>query len=136
MAVKFSFRIYLVALLLVVFTPQSNEANTFFGLFELSWQTEKLLNFFLLIPLSFFISKLHPRLKNSQNFLICLLTSILIEIIQFIIPGRFTDFTDVIMNTFGAVSLIFVMRKKVSIDDEYAHKIRKLRYANNLNEKN
>ena len=118
MANRLSFKIYLVVLCVVVFTPQSNQSNDFLGLIELSWQVEKLLNLFLLFPLSYFIFKLYPQIRNLINLLICSISSSLIEMIQFAIPGRFPDITDIFANTLGVGLLLLIMRSRDSIHSE------------------
>ncbi len=118
MTTRLYFKFYLFALSMVVFTPQSNESSKFFGLVELSWPTEKLLNTLLLIPLSYFILRLYPQIRGLINLLICSISSILIELIQFAIPGRFPDFTDVFANALGVGLFLLTMRNKDSIHTE------------------
>jgi glycopeptide antibiotics resistance protein len=118
MTTRLYFKFYLFALSIVVFTPQSNESSKFFGLVELSWPAEKLLNILLLIPLSYFILRLYPQIRDRLNLLICSVSSSLIEMIQFAIPGRFPDITDIIANTLGVGLLLLIMRNKDSIYTE------------------
>lgn len=128
-----SFKFYLFTLSVVVFTPQSSKPNNFFGFIELSWEAEKLLNVLLLIPLGYFIFKLYPQTRNLKILIICSMSSALIETIQFAIPGRFPDITDVFANSLGVSLFLLKVRNRESIDRQYAKKIRKLGQGNHLN---
>jgi len=58
----------------------------------------------MLLPLGIYIPLLFPKLSGFfKVFIICLLTSVSIELMQLITNVRSTDIDDVILNTSGAV---------------------------------
>ena len=64
-------------------------------------------NLLLLMPLPILIYKAIPRLSLRRNFLTCVAVSITIECVQHFIPGRSSDWRDLVLNTIG----LFVMMK-------------------------
>jgi glycopeptide antibiotics resistance protein len=61
-------------------------------------------NLVMLLPLGIYIPLLFPKLSGFfRVFIICLLVSISIELMQLITNVRSTDIDDVILNTSGAV---------------------------------
>jgi glycopeptide antibiotics resistance protein len=69
-------------------------------------------NAVMLLPLGIYIPLLFPRLPGFfRVFIICLLVSILIELMQLITSYRSTDIDDVILNTSGAIAgyIIFIL---------------------------
>jgi len=74
-----------------------------FKQFQLS-STQVIGNLVMLLPLGIYIPLLFPKLSGFfRVFLICLLVSISIELMQLITSVRSTDIDDVILNTSGAV---------------------------------
>ena len=76
-------------------------------------------NFVMLLPLGIYIPLLFPKLCGFfRTFIICLLVSACIELMQLITSYRSSDIDDVILNTSGAVTgyaiyeLIRVMTRK------------------------
>jgi len=66
--------------------------------------TQVIGNLVMLLPLGIYIPLLFPKLSGFfRVFLICLLVSISIELMQLITSVRSTDIDDVILNTSGAV---------------------------------
>jgi len=66
--------------------------------------TQVIGNLVMLLPLGIYIPLLFPKLSGFfKVFIICLLTSISIELMQLITNVRSTDIDDVILNTSGAV---------------------------------
>ena len=71
-------------------------------------------NAVMLLPLGIFIPLLFPRLSAFfYVFIICLLVSVMIELMQLITSYRSTDIDDVILNTSGAVAgyIIFILAR-------------------------
>jgi glycopeptide antibiotics resistance protein len=66
--------------------------------------TQVIGNVVMLLPLGIYIPLLFPRLSGFfRVFIVCLLVSISIELMQLITSVRSTDIDDVILNTSGAV---------------------------------
>ena len=109
------FATYLIALGLVVFTPVNSNSDGIFGFIHISGALEKFLNLFLLVPMAIFLWILYLRRSPMSIFAICLLTSLGIELIQLMIPGRVTDPLDVFTNITGvACALIAFKRPSLS----------------------
>jgi glycopeptide antibiotics resistance protein len=72
---------------------------------QFRWSSEQVLgNFVMLLPLGIYIPLLFPRLSVFfKVFIVCLLVSVSIELMQLITSYRSTDIDDVILNTSGAV---------------------------------
>jgi len=66
--------------------------------------TQVIGNLVMLLPLGIYIPLLFPKLTGFfKVFIICLLVSISIELMQLITSVRSTDIDDVILNTSGAI---------------------------------
>jgi glycopeptide antibiotics resistance protein len=66
--------------------------------------TQVIGNLVMLLPLGIYIPLLFPKLSGFfRIFIICLLVSVSIELMQLITNVRSTDIDDVILNTSGAV---------------------------------
>jgi glycopeptide antibiotics resistance protein len=66
--------------------------------------TQVIGNLVMLLPLGIYIPLLFPKLSGFfRVFIICLLVSVSIELMQLITNVRSTDIDDVILNTSGAV---------------------------------
>ena len=66
--------------------------------------TQVIGNLVMLLPLGIYIPLLFPRISGFfKVFMICLLVSVSIELMQLITSVRSTDIDDVILNTSGAV---------------------------------
>ena len=59
-------------------------------------------NLLMLIPFTYLIHSIWPKLGLQTIFIISLLTTISIEFIQLYIPGRVSDLRDVVLNSTGA----------------------------------
>jgi len=71
----------------------------------------------MLLPLGIYIPLLFPKLSGFfRVFLICLLVSVSIELMQLITSVRSTDIDDVILNTSGVAVgyLIYIFLRFVS----------------------
>ncbi len=66
--------------------------------------TQVIGNLAMLLPLGIYVPLLFPKVSNFfKVFLICLLVSVSIELMQLITSVRSTDIDDVILNTSGAI---------------------------------
>ena len=66
--------------------------------------TQVMGNFVMLLPLGIYVPLLFPRLSGFLKvFVVCLLVSVSIELMQLITSYRSTDIDDVILNTSGSV---------------------------------
>ena len=102
------FAVYLVSLGWVVFTPVASNSNGLFGFIQISGALERFLNLFLLVPMAIFMLKIYPKKSPKTIFAICLLTSLVIELVQIRIPGRVSDPVDLVINSAGvACTLIY-----------------------------
>jgi len=72
---------------------------------QFRWSSEQVLgNFVMLLPLGIYIPLVFPKLSGFfKVFIVCLLVSVSIELMQLITSYRSTDIDDVILNTSGAV---------------------------------
>jgi VanZ like family len=72
-------------------------------------------NFLMFIPLVLLLRKCWSRLTLQSIFIITLLTTIFIELIQIYIPGRISDIRDIIANGSGAaLTLLYLHFRKTS----------------------
>jgi len=105
---------YIVALGFRVFTPRTEfvkkdktftfgNSGTLHDAFYYEGSGQWLGNFMMLIPLALLVTLIVPKMKSQNVFLICLLTSVTIESIQLFIPGRVSDWRDILVNTLGVV---------------------------------
>lgn len=87
-------------------------------------------NFILLMPLSVISLLLYSKFQKSiNNFLLCLFTSIMIEMLQLaenmigVGLGRSSDINDIILNTLGAVFAFYIFRGVSNIYTHYGFKV-------------
>ena len=102
--------LYLVALVIVVFTPNRNSDLPWFAFVLNKPFVEKLINITLFIPLSYFFIQLFKWFSIVKIFGMLLTFSTIIETVQIFIPGRVPDIKDVFLNTLGGVfsGVIFI----------------------------
>jgi glycopeptide antibiotics resistance protein len=96
------FALYLISLGVIVFTPTEPNSDGIFGFIQISELTERFLNLFLLVPLGILTKISYNQLSLKTIVIICTCTSAGIEVIQSLIPGRVSEFVDVLINSFGA----------------------------------
>jgi glycopeptide antibiotics resistance protein len=64
----------------------------------------------MLMPLAVLLRQNFPSLRMNSIFIICLLTTVFIELIQIFIPGRVSDIRDVVVNCLGVSIAIWIMK--------------------------
>jgi glycopeptide antibiotics resistance protein len=86
---------------------------------QFRWSSTQVLgNFVMLLPLGIYIPLLFPRLSGFfRVFIICLLVSVCIELMQLITSYRSTDIDDVMLNTTGAAAgyVIYKLIRMISV---------------------
>ena len=102
--------LYLVLLGYVVFTPAPAQTRFLFSL-QISWLMEKVLNFFLLMPLPILVFWVKREMKTSSLFLLGPIVSAAIETVQRWIPGRFSTWSDFLLNSSGAILIALLVRQ-------------------------
>jgi len=111
--IAFMLAIYLIALAAFAFFPRpvlvsgspaalanflQTHANIFYRILYANDRAIAIANFFMLTPLPIIIHFLNPQLKKRYIFALGVLISGVIEISQLFIPGRVSDFRDVLSN--------------------------------------
>lgn len=120
---KYLLAVYCILLFISVFTPRSvrgrkhlppvnSDSNGIITVKDnflyLRGLPSELGNLFLMVPMSLLLYLSFREIGVRLNIIVCLCTSLLIEFIQKFIPGRVSDFWDVIFNLAGAVTFILV----------------------------
>jgi glycopeptide antibiotics resistance protein len=117
--------LYSLFLLVVVFFPRSDQENTpkriptiskegtipeiAHSVLYLNGWLEIFGNFFLMVPIAFFMNHGYPRIKLRKILIICVPISISIEVIQKFVPGRVSDVNDFLLNSTGvALTLVAI----------------------------
>jgi glycopeptide antibiotics resistance protein len=98
---------YLLGLVMVVWTPVSEESGALLGLFLIEGNLERFLNILLLSPLSVLLKLSFIRTPSSLLLLVGPLLSMTIEIVQIFVPGRIFDLIDVALNSLGFLVVAF-----------------------------
>ena len=93
----------MITLAAVVFTPIDPDSNGIFGFVNITGFAERILNLFLLAPLAIFLKIFYTKSSLTKISIECMLTSVGIELIQLMIPGRVSDPVDVFTNGDGAL---------------------------------
>ena len=102
--------LYLVLLGYVVLTPAPAQTGFLFSL-QISWLMEKVLNFLLLMPLPILVFWVKREMRISSLFLLGPIVSAVIETIQRWIPGRFSTWSDFLLNSSGAILIALLVRQ-------------------------
>ena len=110
---KILFTLYLIVLGYAVFTPKDKYGSGWFSLFGDSKILESLVNLLLLVPMAYFLGKFQDQWKLLSKLIFISLTSITIESIQFLIPGRVSDIRDIALNSLGGLIFLTIQKKLV-----------------------
>lgn len=104
--------VYLMALLLVVWTPVSEESGALLGIFRIEGNLERFLNALLLSPLPILLKLSFSRIPVSGLLVTGPLLSLTIELVQRYVPGRVSDLIDFALNSLGflVVAMIGIRR--------------------------
>lgn len=95
----------------VVFTPTNPDTQEAFGFFHITGILERTLNLFLLVPLAILTRICYRQRSLRAIFIICISTSISIELVQVVIPGRVSDPIDVMINSAGALCTLIGIKQ-------------------------
>jgi glycopeptide antibiotics resistance protein len=106
--------VYLMALLLVVWTPVSEESGALLGIFRIEGNLERFLNALLLSPLPILLKLGFSRIPVSGLLATGPLLSFTIELVQRYVPGRASDLIDFALNSLGflVVAMIEIRRSQ------------------------
>jgi glycopeptide antibiotics resistance protein len=106
--------VYLMALLLVVWTPVSEESGALLGIFRIEGNLERFLNALLLSPLPILLKLSFSRIPVSGLLVTGPLLSLTIELVQRYVPGRVSDLIDFALNSLGflVVAMIGIRRSQ------------------------
>ena len=84
--------------------------GTFYKILYADSSTIQVSNFFLFTPAAAFLKLVFPKIKSLYIFAGFLLCSFAIEILQLVIPGRVSDWRDLLANgVSGAIGLILAL---------------------------
>jgi len=87
-----------------------NHSGIFYKILYADSSTISISNFFLFTPAAAFMKLVFPKIKSSYIFIGFLLLSFVIETLQLLIPGRVSDWRDLLANgVSGGIGLILAM---------------------------
>jgi len=87
-----------------------NHSGIFYKILYADSSTIQVSNFFLFTPAAALMKLVYPTLKSSYIFIGFLLLSLAIEAVQLLIPGRVSDWRDLLANgVSGGIGLILAM---------------------------
>jgi len=87
-----------------------NHSGIFYKILYADSSTIQVSNFFLFTPAAALMKLVFPKLKSSYIFIVFLLLSLAIEAVQLLIPGRVSDWRDLLANgVSGAIGLILAL---------------------------
>ena len=87
-----------------------NHSGFFYKIIYADSSTISISNFFLFTPAAAFMKLVFPKIKSSYIFIGFLLLSLVIETLQLLIPGRVSDWRDLLANgVSGGIGLILAM---------------------------
>jgi glycopeptide antibiotics resistance protein len=111
--------IYLLFLFLIVWSPVSEESEAILGIFRFGGIFEKILNLLLLLPLPFLIMRSFNTIPLRFLVFCGPSLSILIEVVQKLIPGRVSDPLDFTLNSIGYLLCLFSLRRTKRLSVKY-----------------
>ena len=92
-----------------------NHSGIFYKILYADSSTIQVSNFFLFTPAAALLKLVFPKIKSSYVFAGFLLCSLVIEILQLLIPGRVSDWRDLLANVVsGGIGLI--LAKLISVN--------------------
>lgn len=87
-----------------------NHSGFFYKILYADSSTISISNFFLFTPAAAFMKLVFPKMKSSYIFIGFLLLSLVIETLQLLIPGRVSDWRDLLANgVSGGIGLILAL---------------------------
>ena len=87
-----------------------NHSGIFYKILYADSSTIFISNFFLFTPAAAFMKLVFPKIKSSYIFIGFLLLSLVIETLQLLIPGRVSDWRDLLANgVSGGIGLILAI---------------------------
>lgn len=87
-----------------------NHSGFFYKILYADSSTISISNFFLFTPAAAFMKLVFPKIKSSYIFIGFLLLSLVIETLQLLIPGRVSDWRDLLANgVSGGIGLILAL---------------------------
>lgn len=87
-----------------------NHSGFFYKILYADSSTISISNFFLFTPAAAFMKLVFPKMKSSYIFIGFLLLSLVIETLQLLIPGRVSDWRDLLANGIsGGIGLILAL---------------------------
>ena len=87
-----------------------NHSGIFYKILYADSSTISISNFFLFTPAAAFMKLVFPKMKSSYIFIGFLLLSLVIETLQLLIPGRVSDWRDLLANgVSGGIGLILAL---------------------------
>lgn len=87
-----------------------NHSGIFYKILYADSSTISISNFFLFTPAAAFMKLVFPKIKSSYIFIGFLLLSLVIETLQLLIPGRVSDWRDLLANgVSGGIGLILAI---------------------------
>ena len=87
-----------------------NHSGIFYKILYADSSTIQVSNFFLFTPAAAFMKLVFPKIKSSYIFIGFLLLSLVIETLQLLIPGRVSDWRDLLANgVSGGIGLILAI---------------------------
>lgn len=106
--------IYIVTLILLVWTPVSEQSGALLGIFRIEGNLERFLNALLLSPLPILLKLSFSRIPVSGLLVTGPLLSFTIELVQRYVPGRVSDLIDFALNSLGflVVAMIGIRRSQ------------------------
>jgi glycopeptide antibiotics resistance protein len=109
------FTIYLIALATIVFTPTDPTSESLLGFISITGFPERFLNLFLLTPIAIYFAT-GAKVRSHKSISVgCILLSATIEFTQLFIPGRISDWADLILNSLGVVVALVAIRYSKTI---------------------
>ena len=115
---------YLSALGLSTLTPTADSNGKILGIIVLSRHLERVLNLLLLMPLAPLVSFTGKIMRVKQLIILGPAISIAIELCQLFIPGRVSDWRDVLLNSSGYLIVCWLILRREEIGERLRRDVR------------